>query len=346
VTFRWYGPYRERFQQVEAYPADVCATFYAECVDMELNECVKVPETWRVPYSLEVQESKSKKMLYEPPGEGFNRAENGLGEYMVIAKSDLYWEGEALTLWSNCTVGCRDCINTKTGFAYRPVELPADCKRTTAGSVFAIWYNDRSGNMDSRKSCVSSLEEYYKDVEENQQRHTIIVVCILAALGLLCIAMVALICWWRKKYNWRLEQTMRGIREQWRQDPASPIGRRQIEDAFPPQQGMQGEPQCVVCLSPITKEQSYRVLQCCHSFHDECIMEWWLREARTELECPVCRHVQAGLSGDPVPSNIAEMVAEAEAAQNLRRFGTASGRGAPAPAQAQRADESYVDERV
>lgn len=308
---------------------------------MRLNQCIRQPEHMSIPYSHVVQEEKSdRKQIYEPPNEGWNLDDNGLGRYMTISRSELYWEGEAFTLWSNCSESCRDCINTKTGLAYRPILLPYDCQQTAAGSVFAIFHNSVRGN---RENCIESLQNYYAKLEKIDERNTFILASILISIGSGCIIIIGLIWWWRKSHGMRLRQTLHRFSAQGRQDSANTINRRQIEDALPPQTGILGEPQCVVCIAPITKEQSARVLQCCHTFHDECIMEWWLREPRSELECPVCRRVQEGVRVD-IHENLAAMVQREMLAQGLRR--SSRGEDRPVPSQVGQPQGGVVDVQV
>jgi len=64
-----------------------------------------------------------------------------------------------------------------------------------------------------------------------------------------------------------------------------------IEQLFP-EGHLTGNPQCVVCLSPVLETEMGRQLKCNHSFHGTCILSWWMHRPCTSLECPLCKQVQ------------------------------------------------------
>jgi len=43
--------------------------------------------------------------------------------------------------------------------------------------------------------------------------------------------------------------------------------------------------ECAVCISSIEKNESCAILECNHSFHNECILKW----LKKHLNCPCCR---------------------------------------------------------
>mmetsp|Transcript_74357 Transcript_74357/g.241531 ORF Transcript_74357/g.241531 Transcript_74357/m.241531 type:complete len:183 (+) Transcript_74357:58-606(+) len=50
---------------------------------------------------------------------------------------------------------------------------------------------------------------------------------------------------------------------------------------------------CAICLETTWQAGGLcRELQCGHSFHKECIDEWWSRRKTAALRCPVCRSEQ------------------------------------------------------
>mmetsp|Transcript_87250 Transcript_87250/g.242017 ORF Transcript_87250/g.242017 Transcript_87250/m.242017 type:complete len:172 (-) Transcript_87250:76-591(-) len=65
----------------------------------------------------------------------------------------------------------------------------------------------------------------------------------------------------------------------------------EVEQRFPLTRA-EGNPMCVVCLSPIGAEDRCRVTQCGHTFHADCVLRWWMYRPRRVLHCPVCRQRQ------------------------------------------------------
>merc|ERR1712048_1256025 len=73
---------------------------------------------------------------------------------------------------------------------------------------------------------------------------------------------------------------------------AKVIGKIEIEQCFPVTT-VSSTPTCTICLVPIQEEEHCRTLQCTHSFHADCILEWWTHAPRVSLNCPNCRMVQS-----------------------------------------------------
>mmetsp|Transcript_46375 Transcript_46375/g.133562 ORF Transcript_46375/g.133562 Transcript_46375/m.133562 type:complete len:259 (+) Transcript_46375:89-865(+) len=59
------------------------------------------------------------------------------------------------------------------------------------------------------------------------------------------------------------------------------------------------EDACVVCLSNIEAGEDIRVTQCGHTFHSDCLQQWWLHKPRRVLRCPICRKKQRTREGRP-----------------------------------------------
>merc|ERR1740121_3332300 len=70
---------------------------------------------------------------------------------------------------------------------------------------------------------------------------------------------------------------------------------RETIDRLFPVEPMRGRADCVVCLSSIEDQEGCRRLHCQHTFHPDCIDEWWSR-ATSGLKCPVCRYVLLGFA--------------------------------------------------
>mmetsp|Transcript_72587 Transcript_72587/g.204673 ORF Transcript_72587/g.204673 Transcript_72587/m.204673 type:complete len:187 (-) Transcript_72587:98-658(-) len=49
---------------------------------------------------------------------------------------------------------------------------------------------------------------------------------------------------------------------------------------------------CIICLEGQEAKQPCRFLFCKHSYHIQCIDEWWLRKRDRSLRCPMCRQGQ------------------------------------------------------
>uniref|UniRef100_A0A7S2Q916 RING-type domain-containing protein n=1 Tax=Zooxanthella nutricula TaxID=1333877 RepID=A0A7S2Q916_9DINO len=63
-----------------------------------------------------------------------------------------------------------------------------------------------------------------------------------------------------------------------------------IERAYPAQALQAAGDSCVICLEATREGQLCRQLpQCGHSFHADCVDEWWLRKGDETLRCPTCR---------------------------------------------------------
>lgn len=62
----------------------------------------------------------------------------------------------------------------------------------------------------------------------------------------------------------------------------------------PSQQEMEGGAQCPICLEAYEASSRLIDLECNHTFHSRCIMEWF----RENSTCPVCRHSSNDESAD------------------------------------------------
>lgn len=49
---------------------------------------------------------------------------------------------------------------------------------------------------------------------------------------------------------------------------------------------------CVVCLEEIEEGELAITTQCDHTFHADCVMQWWTAKNRKRIHCPVCRQKQ------------------------------------------------------
>jgi Ring finger domain/IQ calmodulin-binding motif len=72
---------------------------------------------------------------------------------------------------------------------------------------------------------------------------------------------------------------------------------------------------CVCCLEEITASTGRVVLACSHSFHYNCLTEWFLGQMCKELpqNCPTCRHEAVGKERHPTVSELAEKESDSEA---------------------------------
>lgn len=50
------------------------------------------------------------------------------------------------------------------------------------------------------------------------------------------------------------------------------------------------EEECVICLDTINKKDIVRSLRCIHTFHKECIDEWYKSKIFENLICPICEN--------------------------------------------------------
>jgi len=77
-------------------------------------------------------------------------------------------------------------------------------------------------------------------------------------------------------------------------EPAIP--KESLEERFPcePKRERSGTDEvCVICLCCVDLGDSCRTLQCGHTFHADCIMEWWTHSPRSSVTCPTCRRRQS-----------------------------------------------------
>lgn len=64
-----------------------------------------------------------------------------------------------------------------------------------------------------------------------------------------------------------------------------------IEQRFPAARTDEN-PTCVVCLHPVEESELCRKTVCGHTFHADCILEWWMHKPQKTLRCPICRQRQ------------------------------------------------------
>jgi len=53
-----------------------------------------------------------------------------------------------------------------------------------------------------------------------------------------------------------------------------------------------GQPNCVVCLCEVDVDEDSITTQCGHTFHKDCVLQWWTHTARSSIRCPTCRTKQ------------------------------------------------------
>jgi len=70
-----------------------------------------------------------------------------------------------------------------------------------------------------------------------------------------------------------------------------PLTMADLESQFPLTRA-EGDPMCVVCLSPIGADDPCRMTQCGHAFHSDCVLRWWMYRPGRGIHCPVCRQRQ------------------------------------------------------
>jgi len=350
ITLRYYGRETRRFMRTHAWPDDaseVCHTFPAVCLNLHVGECIKSPPEFRVPWNRNVTERDAGRRVYDPP------LESDLGGYMLLTFFVMKYEAKLRNPWqifSGCAEGCLDCGVTGTGLALHPLKLPVHQVITEEGGVFAAWYNDGNGTRNTEFSCVDSLADHWKDIEESNSRTSLIKGLVGAGVAVFFGACVFVVYCKHRRYKVQMEeQVLRSIREGTGQftvsmGPASTSAQRQvnvitqpqIEEQFPVT-SVDGEPQCVVCLSPVYPREKGRQLQCHHSFHADCILSWWLHRPRRQIECPVCRQAQTVFDDPP---EIAAAIAESEATA------AAAAAAAPAAAAAAAAPVEVWEERA
>jgi hypothetical protein len=50
-----------------------------------------------------------------------------------------------------------------------------------------------------------------------------------------------------------------------------------------------GQPNCVVCLCEVDVDEESITTQCGHTFHKDCVLQWWTHKPRRSIRCPTCR---------------------------------------------------------
>lgn len=306
IIFRFYGNYQARFKKADSTEA-VCDEFMAECFTLVKDQCQLMPDYVTAPYTHVWHHNKQQAGSIDEP------YPETPGRYMILTvkRAGRFGHG-AFTLFSNCTEDCIHCF-AGTGLAYRPIdENEKTCVRSAPGSIYQFAPPELKGGKwlsgTSKTNCVKSLEDYWEGVREAEMRRTIFFIC--GMLFLICILMClcAFVYRWKRNWNRRVRDRFGSTEDIIAQIQSQTIGSSQIAASFPIEVGLQDETQCVVCLSPIMPTQPFRILQCFHYFHADCIVQWWVHEEREELECPVCKQVQTGLAP---PADLRQMVEEA-----------------------------------
>jgi hypothetical protein len=52
------------------------------------------------------------------------------------------------------------------------------------------------------------------------------------------------------------------------------------------------QPSCVVCLEEVDVDEESITTQCGHTFHKDCVIQWWTHKPRRSIRCPMCRKKQ------------------------------------------------------
>jgi len=71
----------------------------------------------------------------------------------------------------------------------------------------------------------------------------------------------------------------------------SVLGKAALERGFPTV-SVKGQPTCVICLAKVLPQERGLELQCGHSFHGNCVIDWWMHQGRQELLCVICKSPQ------------------------------------------------------
>jgi len=53
-----------------------------------------------------------------------------------------------------------------------------------------------------------------------------------------------------------------------------------------------GQPNCTVCLCEVEVDEESITTQCGHTFHKDCVLQWWTHKPRSSIRCPTCRTKQ------------------------------------------------------
>lgn len=304
ITLRWHGRYHNQLLPVSLLPLSVCSVSVAICLDIKLNECVRSPANFRYPYDFHVKGGTVKDNSSD-----FSR-EHG-GGYLLLAESSLNSDSSTLlTLWGNCTEGCKSCSES-TGIAHRITQMNK-CAMTEEGGVYSIM------SPGTATMCVSSLSEYYENIKNDRREAqaialfdsihlwpfgvVVLITCIISTLFIWCISRLMKCRRWMQRVEERVPLV----------DPSRAVSKSQIDQYFPScTMTTYDELTCVVCLATINLRQEYRRLQCDHCFHTSCISNWWLHIPRAVLECPLCRRVQS-LGEQQKEFDVVEIMAERE----------------------------------
>ncbi|CAE7312407.1 SIRP1 [Symbiodinium sp. CCMP2456] len=291
VTYRWYG-YHERFAMTSNWPessVDVCQDFPAVCVNLYLNQCVKLPESMRVPWTRNITDRDAGRDIFYPARESKG------GDYVLLTVQNMQFEPSAqgyLHIYSGCSENCQDCY-AGTGQSLHPVRLPSQCGSTETQSVWGLLYNPGDGEYDTTFNCVDSLDNYWEQYGNNDLFATIMRVSIAGLIVLVVITLGSFIylrvCKREIHPSYDMAYNSSSVRST-RGDGLvqAAITKEQVEAALPIVK-LEEEQTCSVCLDTVGPEDDARRLQCQHAFHAECIMTWCCHRGQHVIECPMCR---------------------------------------------------------
>lgn len=303
ITMRYYGnqPISAAgfFHEVQSL-RDICDTMMAVCQQVHVGHCVRTPEEMAVPYQAVFAEgirtfpSVDVGHLWTFP---FRDGQPGAG-YMLLNGT----EGTQL-LWSHCSEGCEDCAQgTGRVLAVEPSseDATSGCRQTPGMGVFLIMKGQ------TNQQCVTSMRLFYADLAAREARYKTVVpatVAILIFLGFSCCFFTI------------------AARPKPKPPKSKPkfVSKGEIEQRFPVKT-VDDMQVCIICLASMETDDVCRMLQCAHTFHAECIVEWWTHVPRVSIECPTCRMKQSlqdeANGGEPGCTEEAD-VEEARSAINI-----------------------------
>lgn len=302
ITLRYYGRETDRFKQTTAWPdaSEVCRDFVAVCVDLPLLDCVEAPPELRAPWTRNVTERDAGRYIYDPP------KMNDHPGYLMMTNFNMRYEQNNLPhppyqLFSGCDKNCNKCTEG-TGVALHPATLAYTCRRTEDDAVFATIFNPGDGSIDTHSDCVPSLRQHYQDLDDKNQKTTMIMLCVGGGIMLVIVSSLVFVIWRVRRQNARFEDAMIAALQEGRatfqvggfaggSSSRAIVTQSVIEKRFPIIT-LDTTEICVVCLEPLSADSQCRQLQCNHVFHAQCILQWWVHRPRQVIECPTCKRKQ------------------------------------------------------
>lgn len=301
VTLRYFGRGHDR--ESEEFPTSVCASSApAICVDLYVKQCTPTPAGLLAPYTHELNNGSASNVT-EDVGESS-------GEYMAVSIGNPFVNGTGynLTLWSGCNENCDNCARALGGYVYNVLQ-PSMCEVTGEGGVWSVQYH-QNGFVDpflefedsdlvpawDSNNSVCSNNATDDLLEAPQPRPTfdfekMMIYAAMMLLGVTCgsIASFLFISICVKRPASHASNAMQPVA----------IGKPELERAVPIITGIEDEPTCVVCLVPVQADEKACKLTCEHTFHADCVMQWWMHKQQLVLECPLCKQVEHVLLGKP-----------------------------------------------